>query len=231
MPPFGLPLKASSGPGASNGSWSGKSIRAFALPLPTSASLHLRFASLVSVFSSWDDLQVGRPLVSRVPFLSNSSSSVLRIGGWVPSRVRMSLETLSVIGASLFFGSLVGLKLPSTVELDVAEPHDLRGRSAPGYERGEPGTGDQDPGQALFQHDGLSSCSAIVGVRAGDSPSGGRGPSIPRNTRFSPRLRSGSEGVRVAAGNRLAWRHERASTPCTRTFINAGLDMERHICL
>ena len=73
-------------------------------------------AALVSRDCSWPDLQTGMPLTLMAPFLSVSTIVSFSAGGWVPSLVAILPEAWRLIGASLFFGSLVGLKPPLKVK-------------------------------------------------------------------------------------------------------------------
>src|SRR5215203_4152492 len=57
----------------------------------------------------------GSPVTSTRPFLSVSISVSFSAGGWVPSLVLIRPEADREIGASFFFGSLLGLKPPLKV--------------------------------------------------------------------------------------------------------------------
>ena len=63
-PPWGLPLKISIGPLASNGACSGNEISPAALPFPTRALPQILSACAVRVFCSFETLQVAIPWVS-----------------------------------------------------------------------------------------------------------------------------------------------------------------------
>ena len=109
MLPCWPPLKTISGPLALKGACSGNSTSASAKPLPMIASLQAASACWVVLASSSPDLQTGRPLGLRAPFLSTSPSKVLAAGGWVPSLVEMSALSLKVIGVNSFFESAFGV--------------------------------------------------------------------------------------------------------------------------
>src|SRR6185312_13226375 len=79
------------------------------------ADLQIASACLVSCDCSLAAVQTGRPLTLMAPFLSVSTLNSFSAGGWVPSTVLMSAETLSEIGVCLVFESVFGVKPPLKV--------------------------------------------------------------------------------------------------------------------
>src|SRR3954451_891586 len=115
LPPLVPPLKTSSWLLTWTGLDSANSTSAVVVPVPISAEPHAFLAAVVSVAWILPALQVGTPLVLIVPFLSVSRTNSLSAGGWDPSTVAILPEAFSLIGASLFFGSAVGVKPPLKV--------------------------------------------------------------------------------------------------------------------
>src|SRR4029077_4646476 len=94
------------------GACSGKAISALAWPLPMMADLQIASACLVSCDCSLLAVQTGRPLTLMEPFFWVWTLISFSAGGWLPSRVLTSPETVSVIGVSWVFESPLGLKPP-----------------------------------------------------------------------------------------------------------------------
>src|SRR3954464_3094460 len=115
LPPEVPPLRTSSFEltliGFDSGNWTSTVV----WPVPMIDFLHAFSAALVSVAWIWPDLQTGTPLVLMVPFLSVSTTTSFSAGGCVPSLVAILPDALSVIGASFFFGRVVGLNPPLKV--------------------------------------------------------------------------------------------------------------------
>src|SRR5215203_3677569 len=74
-------------------------------------------AAVVSRDCSFPEVHFGRPLTLTAPFLSVSRITSFSAGGCEPSLVSIFPDALRVIGASFFFGSLVGLNPPLKVNL------------------------------------------------------------------------------------------------------------------
>ncbi|HEV2858816.1 MAG TPA: hypothetical protein VGW80_10485 [Solirubrobacterales bacterium] len=94
-----------------NGGRPGIVTSAFPVPLPTRAPLQRWRACAGVVPSSLALVQVGRPLVSMVPFLSSQKSSVCRVGGVEPSRLPTRVTLLRKTGALPWAGSSRGFSV------------------------------------------------------------------------------------------------------------------------